>query len=423
MKANPGRPIVIGHDPSRVQPALGGWTTITNNTIQPGHIVALRLEEKLRPDVLAQLGSLGEIDQLVLVVSLSSPLHISEREFAKQLASYATTIKVVVVAVPGHEPTVDDLAEVNAVAVAAMNQAGFDSGRCLATGIWFASGSPLAGSIANIGEFILNVGQITDSYRDSLGRSAAVGLFSDMKQLVEKAPTEKIVPVSVEDQDRLTKELSSYLADLGRTLTRQLAAKPDTTTAESLRRNTLDNLHGWSAYLGVEGHWMKYVDRLRSGAQIKLQAEAEKAISELSIDPGRAASQETPLPPGADRVMLETKRVALGLGLGLVCFFSIGQVLKQAPVPLPDLANTIISIVVLVVLSVLGYSLGSRFFRAGPRIQPIEREHGRPASLIGWQHVQQRLTTWFREFISAQPPLPADELRNLAQRLGITEKL
>lgn len=422
MKSHPGRPVVIGMQPDRVQPALVTWPAVANAKIQPGHIITLRIEDRLRPDVLAQLGTLGLIEQLILVVSLNQPLHVSEREFAKLLASYAVTVKVLVVGVPGHEASSDEFAEVSAVAVSAMAQAGFDAGRCLAAETWFANGKPPDGTLPNVGDYILHLGALTASHRESLIKTAIANLFTEIKELAEKTPGTSVPPIPADEQDRLTSELASYLADLGRTLLRQHNADAKPTTTESLQRSTLVALRGWSSFVGVEGHWMRYVERLRPGTHGIFLQEAEKAISDLTYDPGRGGSAESAFPADGERIMIETKRVAVGLGLGIVSFFAIGPLLKEAAVPLPDLANMLLSILVLVIVSVLGYSLASRFIRLVSGAVNAQPDPGRAPALLGWQTVQQRLTTWFREFITTQPLSPADECRNLAQKLGIPEK-
>lgn len=167
---------------------------------------------------------------------------------------------------------------------------------------------------------------------------------------------------------------------------------------------------------------MRYVERLRPGTHGIFLQEAEKAISDLTYDPGRGGSAESAFPADGERILIETKRVAVGLGLGIVSFFAIGPLLKEAAVPLPDLANMLLSILVLVIVSVLGYSLASRFIRPVSGAVNAQSDPGRAPALLGWQTVQQRLTTWFREFITTQPLSPADECRNLAQKLGIPEK-
>jgi hypothetical protein len=422
MKSQPGRPVVIGPRPELVQPALGTWPAVANTKIQPGHIVALRIVDKLRPDVLAQLGTLGLIEQLILVVSLNQPLHSSEREFVKLLASYAVTVKVLIVAVPGHEASSDELAEVSAVAVSAMAQAGFDSGRCLAAATWFAAGKPPDGTLANVGDYVLNLGSITPSHRESLINNALANLIAELEERAEKASGTSVPPIPTDEQDRLTSELESYLIDLGRTLLRQQNAAVKPTTTESLQRSAIEALRGWSSYVGVEGSWMRYVERLRPGAHGMFLQEAENAISDLTFDPGRGGIVESALPDGGDRILIETKRVAIGLGLGIVSFFAVGPLLKEAAVPLPDFANSLLAVLVLGVVSVLGYSLASRFIRPVSRSMSEAADPGRDPALIGWPSVQRRLTTWFGKFISAQPLSPADECRNLAQQLGIPEK-
>src|ERR1019366_535454 len=74
------RPLVIGATPAEVRPRLGAWPSWKSTKVGPGHLIALRTTGKPAADTLAQLSSLGYMDQIVLVTRLGQPMHMYERD-------------------------------------------------------------------------------------------------------------------------------------------------------------------------------------------------------------------------------------------------------------------------------------------------------------------------------------------------------
>ena len=110
------KPLILGREPEQVRPTLSNWPALTWKPCEPGHLIAWRSPGKPGADLLAQLGSLGYVDQLVLVTRLGKPLDQVEREMARSLSPLAVTARVLVVGLAGEEPTADDLAEISAYA-------------------------------------------------------------------------------------------------------------------------------------------------------------------------------------------------------------------------------------------------------------------------------------------------------------------
>jgi len=417
-----GRPLVIGATPNEVRPRIGTWPGWKWPKFGPGHLLVLRTAGRPTADTLAQLLSLGYLDQVVVVTRLGQPLHMQERELAQALASVSATVRVLIVGLPGEEPTEGELAEVTAFAVSQMRQAGFRAGRCLGAAVWYTGGEKRSGTIADVGQFTAVDPTAVADGRNGMIRNALRSLIQDIGQKAEQLPT-AAVPVPDSECDRLIRELGSYLADLGRELNRQ-TEKPVPLTTEVLRRYAVDALRGWGAYAGIEGHWLKYVEKIRPGTQAAFLAEAESAMSVLDFQPGSkpveiAAPVESS--PMVERLIVEAKRMGVGLALALVGYVLVLTTLGGQGAGLPPLAVTLLSYVTLLVGVILGYAAARPFFRVplpGPRPEPPPVVR---ATVNGWLQIERRLTGWFSDHIRAKPASPAEECRALALRFGTLE--
>ena len=125
----------------RPAPGSGAWPTWKSGKPPEGHLIVLRRARKPPADITAQLASLGLIEQVVLVCRLFQAMHGDERELVEAFAPLAATARVLLVWQPGEQPSDKDLAEVPASAVHQLRQHGFDAGRGLGAGIWFAGES------------------------------------------------------------------------------------------------------------------------------------------------------------------------------------------------------------------------------------------------------------------------------------------
>jgi hypothetical protein len=427
-----GRPLVIGPTTAEVRPRLGAWPGWKTARVKPGHLLALRAASKPAADTLAQLASLGYVEQLVLVTRLGQALHQEECALAAALAGTAATVRVLIVGLPGEEPTDADLAEVSAYAVTRMRQAGFTGGRCLGAGVWFTGGGPRPGTVADLTSFLAVNDREVAAGRAGMGREAVAGLLADLRRQAEALPPAPQAAVPDEERERLGRELNGYLSDLGRELDR-LAGERRPLSAEFLRNHALDAVRGWGAYATVEGHWLKYVERLRPGTQAAFLAEAQSAIGLLEYDPGKEtppAPEPAAVPgsPVVNQVMLEAKRLAVGLVVGLAAYLAVAALLRghaagaaEDVTALPALAVTLLSYAALVLGAVLGYGAGRALLRARPATPPPQVKERVPAALHGWPQVQRRLTAWFGEHMRTGAPSPAEECRALARRWGLED--
>lgn len=425
-------PLVIGATPNNVQPKIGLWPTRKSSKIKQGHLIALCASGKPPVDVLAQLASLIYMDELILVTRLGQPLHIKEREIAETFASLAATARVLIVGVPGEEPTQSELAEVIAYTISQMRQLGFSRGRCLGAGVWFTDDRQRPGTINDIETFLTADQKETAEAKPAMAQQAVVNLFDELEQKAKVAPSTQQAVISDDESDRLVRDLDNYLSDLGRELDRQ-AQNNQTFSTEMLRAYARDVIRGWGAYTTVEGFWLKYIERLRPGTQAAFFTEAESALSLLNYEPGSGTEDIELRPQTAgltDRIILEAKRLILGLVFGLAAYLVTVNLLAssqgatgsaQGGINLPPVVTTLIAYIALVIGGVAGYGAGRRFFKESPMLKSEDVKSPVPAAMHGWQQVQRRLTAWFANQIRAKQTPPFEECHQLAVRLGIKE--
>jgi len=414
-------PLVIGPTPAQVQPRLGTWPSYPLPSHGPGHLLGLRVAQKPPADVVAQLGLLGYLDQLVLVTRLCQPLHQQERNLARTLAALAATARVLIVAVPGEEPAESDLAEVTAYAVNQLRQVGF-CGRCLGAGIWFTGAEYRPGTIPDIGAFLAVKADEVAAGRRGMCRQAVLELIEELRRKAISVAAPPPINVSDSESDRLIRELGGFLTDLGRELNR-LAEKRRPWSAELLRSYALDAIRGWGSYLGVEGIWLKFVERLRPGTQAAFIKEGKEAFALLDYEPGNEPAEEPKAVAAVqDRIVTEAKRLGVGLAMGVGAYLVVAALLGNAPGPvgLPGLVVTLLCYGALAVGTILGYGTGRSLFRTlqGARAGSLTP---RPPAIHGWVQVERRLTAWVSERLRAHPASPAEELQEMVNRLGLEE--
>jgi hypothetical protein len=427
------KPLILGSEPEQVRPALGVWPTLAWKTFHPGHLIALRSCGKPAADLLAQLGSLGYFEQLVLVTRLGKPLDQVEREMARSLSPLSVTARVLVVALAGEEPTDDDLAEIAAYGAAQMRQIGLHSGRYLGTGVWFATNQPdRPGIVSDVGSFLEVDSTAVAAQRAGMLQQGVAVLLDDLSSRCQKNAEPPQVPVPSEEADRLTRELAVFLADMGQEVNRRVNS-PQPVSTEILRTFVRDKVRGWRAYITVPGLWLRFVESLRPGTEAALLAEVESALPCLEYQPSRETKRQNTEPRTAtswriERVIVEAKRLAVGLGFGLATYSAVvawltvpANIEEQSRHPaLPGLVVTLIGLVSLLLATVLGYAAGRWCFRM-PQQTPDQIEEQSGPTLWGWDRVASRVTTWFAERIRSRPLSPGEELQQLAARLNIGE--
>jgi hypothetical protein len=453
------RPLVIGPQEQTVRPKFGSWAGVESAELVQGHLIALQAASRPPKDTLMQLASLSFIDQLVLVTRLAQPFTQSERNLAAALNSVSATVRVLIVGVPGEEPTERDLAEVAAYAGSYMRQAGFGNGRCLGGGVWFTKGDRPENTISDVGSF-LRIDQIkVISGRDQIFRHALVNLFAQIESKSGSTTITPHVAITPGERERIVREFSTYLSALGNKVTRD-ADGSRTATKDTIREYCLDAIRGWAAYVGVEGHWMKYVETLRPGAHTALLAEAKSAldyidyepipITQVSSTPAAPKKTETPLiskfftktPPllkllftpaegGStlvQRAMVEAKRAAIALLCGLIGYWILSPLInaRVGVAGLPLFVISLINAAGFLIAAVLGYGIGCRIFRTGDKLTQPHTDskethpHERPP-LRNWVQVESRLTAWFATYMTDSTKSCREECRALAERLEITE--
>ena len=422
LKAAGSRPLVVGPAPEPVRPDLTSWLTLTRQGLPKGHALILRTPGAPPADVMAGLSRLGGIDQVILVSRVLQAMHEREREILASLAPVASTTRVVLVWLPGEEPTDADIVEVTAATDRQIQGRGFAGGRNLGVSILFAGEQVnKPGSITDPSELLHVNEAVVLAGQSGMAEAALSGLIHAIYQKAVESTAATPPGIPPEDRDRLASELTSYLADLGRETDRAAAARPTADTAW-VRGYVLDAIRGWAAYTGVEGHWLHYVEKVRPGTQAELFAIAERDIDCLDYRP--AAVRALAAVPGVNqvgggvqsRLVLEAKRVALGLVLGLAAYAAVATMLE-----LPEIVASAVGLASTALGGVFGYALGRKLFRAPKSAGAALPKADEPetGSLTGWTQFERRLGGWFASIAHAKAAPPAETCRELARRLGI----
>lgn len=442
LKAAAHSPLVIGRSPEMLQPAVGKWPVWKWADHLTGHLIALSVDGVPNSAVMGQLASIGGVEQLVLVTRLGQPLHPNERALASAMSGYAATVRVVAVAVPGEEPTDDDLAAVAAFAFSQMRDAGFRDGRCLAAGVWFTEASARRlGTIQDLEKFLTIERTSVMDGRVPMIRRQLCELMGEIKDAAGRA-RQSGLSISESDARSLAEKFQIYLASLGREIART-ARSPRVHDDESLRSYFLDRIRSWGSYIEPEGMWLKHVEALRPGTQAAFIAEATRQSPALNyksfVDSGISYSKTTVAADSGendsgendvslanmtvDRVVLEAKRLSVALAIGVASFFLVDRI----PLPLARIP----SYAALVLGTILGYGAMRRLLRQDRKSRQDasyeESAETKPQTAIGsdavndWIAVEHHLVTWFNKLIYARPAEPIEECRRFVERLGCEE--
>lgn len=419
VKKSTGRPVAVGPAPSTAQPKVGSWAEQKLTLPIPGHIVALRSDGKPSAEVLAQAASLGHFDACVLVVSLHQVLSEGERALLQAACPLSIVGRVLVIAVPGEEPTADDIAQLNALGRRCLMNAGFQAERAGQVGVWFTDNSKRSGTITDVASFVAADPTITAVGRNGWARESLVKLVTELSDFAKKSAPPPSATVEEKDQDRLTKELDGFLTDLGKRIERDVTKRA--WTNEKVRQEVIESVQGWSAYLGMEGAWMRLVDRLRPGAQKALHAEAQAAADAIEYDSGKATQVvKNTAPPDATNVLAIRIAIAVAAGIGAfaVTSWALTQIGGASASPA---VHTTFSIAGPAVGALLGFLFSGKVFTPLPASAAgsAAPEASEP-EIHGWTQFQRRMTTWFRKYIGSRPASPSEECDAWLERLGAT---
>jgi hypothetical protein len=422
-------PLIISRRAEAVQPALGSWPVWKDAPVGDEHLIVQRADGPLSPLLIGQLSSLAGLDQFVLVTRLGQPLHPHEQALARALAPFVPVVRVVAVAVPGEEPTRDDIASFSRFALSHMRDAGFGEGRCLSAGVWFTEAAARApGTVQDLAQFIALDRTAVRHARAPMARRQLCSLLHEISIAAGKLKVPP--PASPEDVQTLTAKLPIYLTSLGRELARAANANQRIYDDRSLREYFLERIQGWAAFTEPEGMWLRHVESLRTGAAAALLHEAQNAALLLRFDsfhepppvPAAAApvTIANPYHPLVERLLEECKYMAAGFVLGVIAYLLVAQ--------FPLGLGKFPAYLALALAAVLGYGAARRWLRRSPppvraaeqtQLQPPTP--ARPSAANDWVLVERKLLTWFNHFFSDCPVSPLDECLRLSKQLRCEE--
>jgi hypothetical protein len=417
LRAAAGAPLVIGRRPDELRLPVSSPARWKTGAIERGHVVALATPAPLGVGTLAQLGALGLADVAVMVTRLGQPLPLTEREILQSVIPLAATVRVVVVGFAGEEPSEADLADVGAFAFTQMQQAGARLGRILGAGVWIPGLKPGNGLLAHPSAALQVDPAVVAAGRDDAVHQAVEGLLREMAGHTGANTPSHAVPIDEEEAERLVGDLSAYLASLGREVHQYALQRPQA-TAESLRAFAHDSLHGWRAHTSLGGLWLRYVERLRPGAEAQFYEEVERALPLLDASGPAPDGALTPVHRTGGRLARGFWRavLTLALGVGALAWARLGLHLRAAWL------QGAAEVAAIGAGLLVGQRLASWLFSAVPAGKPGRPAAGETRTVLGWGQVENRLVAWFAQFIRVRPRAPTEELRQLATRLGIQEQ-
>jgi hypothetical protein len=417
-------PLVISRAADHVQPALGSWPTWEHTEAGSENLLFHRADGRIDPLLRGQLSALDNLEQLVLVTRLGQPLHPYERELARSLALVAPMARVVAVAVPGEEPSEDDIASFSQFALAHMRDAGFVDGRCLAAGVWFTEASARTpGTIQDLSQFIaLDRDAITQA-RSQMLRLQACSLLKEISDAAREIQP-AVSDVLEEDVQMLRQRLLVYLEAFGRELFGAARAKKFKDDI-GLQHYFLERIRGWGAYTEPEGMWLRHVEALRPGSSAQLFKEAEKAALHLQLEPFQELGASPVVDVDStkhsydaivDRILQECTYAAVGFALGVSAYLLVARLpLAMAHIP---------AYIAFALAFILGYcTMRQKFHRPRNPQKSESKPHSQSsicvttATLNDWQAVERDIVHWFNDLFSFHQQIPLDECRRLSKKL------
>jgi hypothetical protein len=270
---------------------------------------------------------------------------------------------------------------------------------------------------------------------------------SHATEIAAAMPEEEIV--------RLARELDGYLASVGQKLTEESAYRSGlgagyTWTSEHVRGYALDLLRSWETHNGLEGMWVRYVQRVRPALWPALLEEAQRVLPALEIDTTvqavprlaferkhqlRPAQQSSPLANASawkEMALLVAKRLAIALVTGIAAYWLAGLLIERFAVESAAAFNgfavTMVANLALLVGGLLGYSVGRLLFRTPTGTALLTgtggAESGTAQTTVivkGWPQVAQRLRSVFADEVQRGTRSPLERCQAIAERLQRNE--
>lgn len=410
-------PLVLGKEAEKVRPNLSAWTTRKSGKPGTGHLIVALPAAKLGAALLAQLAFLGYLDQLLLLTRVSQALPMPDRELVAALAPLAATARVLVVAIPGEEVSAGEAVEVFSYLRSQMEQAGF-AGRFLGSGLWYVDGKVRAGSLADPGQLLGVPPADLARGREAMADVAVATMFSELRARAAESAAAPVAAIPEDEQERLGRELLDYLSDLGKEVERHKNGQVADTS--SLQRYVRSAIGSWGAHVGVEGHWLRYLERLRPDFPADFLQEAEAATELLSYQPGNDDPTAVTDSAPASMAGRIAKRGCVAFVFGVGAYLGSNELLA-AGAGAPLAANILVNVGALVG-AFLGYGAAGYFFPAPRAIREAtlgKTEALRAATICGWHAFQRRLLLFFDSRIRVKPVSPLEELNRITQRLSL----
>lgn len=406
-------PLVLGRDAEKVRPNLSAWTARKSGKSGDGHLIVALPPARPTAALLAQLASLGHLELLLLLTRVSQPLPLPDRELTAVLAPLAATARVLAVAIPGEEIAAGEDAELSSYLFSQMQQAGF-AGRFLGSGLWYVDGQVRGASLADPGLLLGVPPAELARGREAMAAAAVGGLLEELRVRAAEAGAAPISAIPEDEQERLGRELVDYLSDLGKEVERNKSGQVADTG--SLRSYVRGAIEGWGAHVGVEGHWLRYLERLRPDFPDAFLQEAAAATELLAYQAGDDPLPAAPGPLGfAAQAGRLAKRGCVAFVFGVAAYLGSYELLA-AGAGAPLAANLLANAGALVG-AVLGYGVAGYFFPS-PRAAAGQAEPRRAAAIQGWPSFQRRMLVFFDSRIRAKPSSALEELNRISQRLA-----
>lgn len=391
-----GQPIILGRRPESIQPGVHGLFRLKAKQPADGHLMVVRSSGAIPPTVRAQLATLGIFDQVVVVTRLGQPLPASECQLMRSLVGYAAAVRVLVVGLPGEEASDADFAELLAYGKARAQSNGYSYRQYVGLSLWYTSSMKTPSTLADPAAVMTPPADVKEA-RALAERQVLSSFLDDLCRHIDcTAPKLTVVPLNEEEVMRLHRELTGYLAGLGRTLERDLEQHPAWRSAD-LHVRVQRALTSWTQPAQVEHMWLRYLERVRPGVWTALLQAAEISLPRLRVHTDEAVQvQAQAMAPFTwqARLLLEAKRGAVALAVGIAAYLAASVLFATTPliqeVVAPPVA-TLLSLLILAVTLALGYGVGRTLIQ--PIQTPPQGTVTKRVRLTGWSEVTESLLT------------------------------
>jgi hypothetical protein len=389
-----GQPVVLGRRPESIQPGAPGLVRLKAKQPAGGHLIVVRASGAMSPTVRTQLAAMGIFDQVVVVTRLGQPLPASECQLIRSLVGYAAAVRVLVVGLPGEEASDADFADLLAYGKARAQSNGYSYRQYAGLSLWYTSSVKTPSTLADPATIMAPPAEVKEA-RTLAARQALSAFLDELCRHIERtAPKPTAIPLSEEEVMRLHRELTGYLASLGRTLERDLEQHPAWRSAD-LHARVQRALTSWTQPAQVEYMWLRYLERVRPGVWAALLQAAESSFPRLQVH-AEESVQVQPVAPAPvawqARLLLEAKRGAVGLAVGIAAYLAASVLFATTPLIRETVAPPVamlLSLLILAVMLALGYGLGRRLIQpaqTAPQVTVTQR-----VSLTGWSEVTESL--------------------------------